>query len=284
MTNKNRKKNKPKVTPPKFGVCALLGEEGQFAKSHLIPQALTQTDVRGERLIETAIGFRPIRRFTSWYDHQLVTHKGEQILSEIDTHGIAELRKHKLVWSGWGKDKKLNTIDYSVQPDAENGLGVRLIENIDSHKLRLFFLSLLWRALSTKVKEFSHLENIGVDLPALGEIIATKARTPASYHPIVLSQIDNRGFTHNHTPTVQEIDFPFEGGIRKAFYYRFYMNGIVAHIYPEECNDLFLTAPVSFVGGAETLWVFTRRFEESKQYVDACEVMQDSARRWPGAF
>lgn len=284
MTNKDRKKNKQKVTPPKVGVCALLREEGQFAKSHLIPQALTRTDVRGERFIETAIGFRPIRRFTSWYDHQLVTQKGEQVLSEIDTHGIAELRKHKLVWSGWGKDKKLNTNDYSVQPDAKNGLGIRLIENIDSHKLRLFFLSLLWRALSTKIKEFSHLDNIGVNLRTLRQIVATKARTPASYHPIVLSQLDSRGFTHNHTPTVQEIDFPFEGGIRKALYYRFYMDGIVAHIYPEECNDLFLIAPVSFVGGAETLWVSTRRFEESKQYVDACESIHDSARRWPGAF
>ncbi|MEQ6924914.1 hypothetical protein AAUI01_04745 [Pseudomonas mosselii] len=284
MTNKDRKRNKQKVTPPKVGVCALLREEGQFAKSHLIPQALTRTDVRGERFIETAIGFRPIRRFTSWYDHQLVTQKGEQVLSEIDTHGIAELRKHKLVWSGWGKEKKLNTIDYSVQPDAENGLGIRLIENIDSHKLRLFFLSLLWRALSTKIKEFSHLDNIGVNLRTLRQIVATKARTPASYHPIVLSQLDSRGFTHNHTPTVQEIDFPFEGGIRKALYYRFYMDGIVAHIYPEECNDLFLIAPVSFVGGAEALWVFTRRFEESKQYVDACEAIHDSARRWPGAF
>lgn len=284
MTGKDRKKNKLKVKLPKVGVCALLGEEGPFAKSHLIPQALTGTEVSGERLIETARGFRPIRRFTSWYDHQLVTRKGEQTLSEIDTHGIAELRKHKLVWSGWGKDIKLNTDDYSVQPDVETGLGIRLIENVDSHKLRLFFLSLLWRSLSTKIKEFSHLENIGVDLRTLGEVIATKARTPASYHPIILNQMDSRGFTHNHTPTVQEIDFPFEGGIRKALYYRFYMQGVVAHIYPEECNDLFSIAPVSFIGGAESLWVFTRRFEKSKQYVDAREIMEDSARRWPGAF
>ncbi len=284
MAGKERKKNKQRTSTPKVGVCALLGEEGQFAKSHLIPQALTRTEVPGERFIETAIGFRPIRRFTSWYDHQLVTQKGEQILSEIDTHGIEELRKHKLVWSGWGKDKKLITNDYSVQPDLESGLGVRLIKNIDSHKLRLFFLSLLWRALSTRIKEFSHLENIGVNLSTLGEIVAAKARTPASYHPIALSQIDSLGFTHNHTPTVQEINFPFEDGIRKAFYYRFYMNGIVAHIYPEKSDDLFLIAPVSFIGGTESLWVFTRRFEESKQYIDASEVMLDSAKKWPSAF
>lgn len=282
MVSKDRKKKKQKAADPKTGMCALLGVEGTFAKSHLIPQALTGTEVPGERFIETGRGFRPIRRFTSWYDHQLVIRAGEQILSEIDTHGIAELRKHKLVWSGWKKDKKLVTHDYAVQPDAETGLGVRLIENIDIQKLRLFFLSLLWRSLTTKIKEFSHLENIGVNLQVLGELIVRKAPSPANYHPIVLSQIDSRGFTHNHTPTIQEVEFPFEDGVRKASYYRFYMQGIVAHIYPEGCDDLFSTAPMSFIGGAEKLWVFTRRFEKSKQYVEACEVIEDSARRWPG--
>lgn len=282
MTKKGSKKKNQKAAPPKTGVCALLGVEGPFAKSHLIPQALTGTNVPGERFIEAGRGARPIRRFTSWYDHQLVTRAGEQILSEIDTHGIAELRKHKLVWSGWNKDKQLITHDYAVHSDAETGLGVRLIENIDSQKLRLFFLSLLWRSLSTKIKEFSHLENIGVNLQALREILVSKAPTPANYHPILLNQIDSRGFTHNHTPTIQEIEFPFEDGVRKASYYRFYMQGVVAHIYPETCDDLYSTAPMTFIGGAEKLWVFTRRFEKSKQYVDACEMMEDSYKKWPG--
>lgn len=282
MANKDRKKKKQKTAAPKTGICALLGVEGPFAKSHLIPQALTGTEVPGERFIETGRGFRPIRRFTSWYDHQLVSRAGEQILSEIDTHGIAELRKHKLVWSGWKKESRLVANDYAVHPDAETGLGVRLIENIDIHKLRLFFLSLLWRSLTTKIKEFSHLENIGVNLQALGELLVKKSSGLPNYHPIVLNQMDTRGFTHNHTPTIQEVEFPFENCVRKASYYRFYMQGIVAHIYPEGCDDLFSNAPMSFIGGAEKLWVFTRRFEESKQYVDACEIMDDSARRWPG--
>lgn len=175
------------------------------------------------------------------------------------------------------------THDYIVQPDEESGLGVRMIESIDANKLRLFFLSLLWRALSTKIKEFAHLENIGVDLRELGGFLIRKESGPANYHPISLTQMDSRGFTHNHTPTIQEVEFSFDGGNRKLLYYRFYMQGIVAHIYPKGCDDLFLTAPVTFIGGAEKLWVFTRRFEKSKQYTEACEVMEESAKRWPSA-
>lgn len=103
MASKDRKKKKQKPTPVKTGLCALLEQEGTYAKAHLIPQALTRTDVPGDRFIEAGIGFRPIRRFTSWYDQKLVIQAGEKILSDIDTQGIEELRKHKLVWSGWDK-------------------------------------------------------------------------------------------------------------------------------------------------------------------------------------
>ena len=138
MTSKERKKAK-QMHVPKVGTCALLGVEGAFAKAHLIPKALTSPSAPGERFIEAGRGNRPIRRFTSWYDHQLVTHEGEKILSEIDTAGIAELRKHKLVWSGWGNKNKLRTSDFAVDPDPESGLGVRLIEGIDAGSIRLFF-------------------------------------------------------------------------------------------------------------------------------------------------
>ena len=45
---------------------------------------------------------RPVWRSNSWYDYNLVTAKGEKILSEIDDLAISELRKHKLIWSGFG--------------------------------------------------------------------------------------------------------------------------------------------------------------------------------------
>ena len=117
MASKNRKKQKADPIP-KTGVCALLGVEGTYAKSHLIPLSLTSPSTKGERFIEAGRGLRPIRRFTSWYDQQLVIREGEKILSEIDTAGIEELRRLKLIWSGWGGRKKLALAEYEIPPDA----------------------------------------------------------------------------------------------------------------------------------------------------------------------
>jgi hypothetical protein len=57
---------------------------------------------------------RAKKRWSSWYDPELVTAVGEKYLTDLDTWAIKVLRKHKLVWSGWsGKnslEENLSTI------------------------------------------------------------------------------------------------------------------------------------------------------------------------------
>lgn len=250
----------------KTGKCALLGVEGKFAKSHIIPLALTSPVVKGARFIESGRGNRPIRRFTSWFDHQMVISEGEEILSKIDSAGISELRKHKLVWSGWAGHHKLRRSDYAVPPDPNSGLGIRLIEGVDAGKLRLFFLSILWRSLKTGIKEFSFLPRDGVDLDRLGRIIVDGDSGHYGYHPVVLDQISTIGISHNQSPTFHTMEIPFEEGVRVVDFYRLYMQGLVVHIYPENCDDFLSNMPALFVGGHEKLWVFARKFEETRQF------------------
>ncbi|UDD27822.1 hypothetical protein LGL99_22045 [Klebsiella pneumoniae] len=86
----------------KSGVCQLTGDFGPFQRSHILPKAVTKLSDNGERYRETSLNTRPVWRSNSWYDYNLVTAKGEKILSEIDDLAISELRKHKLIWSGFG--------------------------------------------------------------------------------------------------------------------------------------------------------------------------------------
>ncbi|WP_327440289.1 hypothetical protein [Pseudomonas donghuensis] len=282
MASKNRKLKKANPVQ-KSGNCALLGKEGKYAKSHIIPLALTSPCVKGGRFIESGRGERPIRRFTSWFDHQLVITEGEEILSKIDSAGIEELRKHKLIWSGWGGGEKLNDSDYAVPPESGSGFGVRLLEGVNVEKLRLFFLSVLWRSLRTGIKEFSFLPRDGVDLDRLGKMIVDGDSGDCSYHPIVLDQMSTLGFSHNKSPSFHEIEIQFEEGVKKLGYYRLYMQGLVVHIYPENCLDLLETMPAIFIGGYEKLWVNARKFEETKQFEEAKQELLDTALRWPGA-
>lgn len=281
MASKNRKEKRRNPTP-KTGICALLGIEGKFAKSHLIPQALTSHSVKGDYFIESGRGARPVRRFTSWFDHKMLIAEGEEILSKIDSDGIDELRKHKLIWSGWGGAKKLKKEDFEVpfQPGAD--FAVRLIGGVDVSKLRLFFLSILWRSLKTKIKEFEYLPRDGVDLDRLGRMIIDGDAGSPGYHSIVLIQM-TIGFNHNKSPTYHEMDLPDGDGVQKIGYYRLYMQGLIAHIYPEDCSGLLERMGALFIGGHEKLWVNCRKFTESKQFHEARDEVLTANQLWPGA-
>ena len=121
--------------------------------SHIIPEALTRPSVRGSPLLQYGDGAHPTRRWSSWYDPQLVTAEGEKYLSDLDTWAIAQLREHKLVWSGWGTETDLGMHHTPIN----NIFGIRKIEGIDTKRLRLFFLSLLWRAAASSRYEFKEI-------------------------------------------------------------------------------------------------------------------------------
>lgn len=281
MVSKNRKKLKENP-PPVNGICALLGTEGKFAKSHIIPRALTEPTVKGERFIEAGRGGRPIRRFSSWYDTALVTAEGEKILSEIDTAGIAELRKHKLVWSGWQGKRKLKYADYDIYPEPGSGIGIRKLSDVDAGKLRLFFLSILWRSLRTSIKEFSYLPRDIVDTDKLREMIVHKDPGHHSYLPIMLDQISTLGTSHNYSPTLQEKIIERPGRDVNVRFFRIYMQGIVAHVHVDADEEFLTAMSPMIVGGTQDLVLVARKFEKSWQYEAARHEMEEVSASWPG--
>lgn len=257
--------NSKKAKVKKEGICSLVREHGVFVKSHLIPQALTGNDEAGKGFIEAGQGFRPIRRFTSWFDDELVIRKGEDVLSDIDSRAIVELRKHKLVWSGWGKSKVLNCSAQKIYSEANEGF--RFLPGVDAKLLRIFFLSLLWRALSTKRKEFGHIKNTGVDIERLRETILTGHDGGSAFHPVILHQMNTRGVTHNFTPIMEEVVIPESdaGPEITIEIYRFYMQGLVAHVYPEVDAQVASRLGGLMLGAADDTFIFTRPFNSSAQ-------------------
>lgn len=280
MASRNRKKLKENPVP-EYGICALLGVDGKYAKSHIIPRALTEPVIKGDRFIEAGRGTRPIRRFSSWYDTQLVITEGEKILSGIDTAGISELRKHKLVWSGWDGKKKLKYSDYEIYPDPSIGVGFRRLR-VDSVKLRLFFLSVLWRSLKTGIKEFSYLPRDLVDLDVLRGMIINNDPGHHGYLPIMLDQISTLGISHNYSPTLQDKEMERVGGNVRFRFFRLYMQGIVAHIHVDVDQEFLSGMSPMIVGAEEELLVISRKFETSWQYQAAKHEYHDVSTNWPG--
>jgi len=140
-----------------IGTCKLTGDFGPFVKAHIIPQALTYGATKDLPFVQAGPDHPPIKRWTSWYDPNIVTRAGENILASYDDWAIDELRCHELVWSSWSGDE-LRSADYSPIPGNDEGWGFREVQGIDGPRLRLFFLSILWRAAASEMREFREVQ------------------------------------------------------------------------------------------------------------------------------
>ena len=267
----------------KSGVCKLTGAQGKFVKSHLIPKALTKPAIEGGHLIQSGHGRRPTRRWSSWYDCSLVVQAGEDILSALDTWAITELRRHKLVWSGWSKgDPALSAHEHKLIPGTT--WGIRQIEGLDPRRLRLFLLSLLWRAAASDLHEFSEIVLSAEELEQLRSMIVTGSPDPLSFYPVQLIQLSTLGPIHNLAPLAQTKVLPGFGDQpeRTVPIYRSYLDGLIAHMHRPSPNDFHPDGlgPLN-VGGESRLTVSTVTYEESFQHVNLDAVRGAAHEAWP---
>ena len=96
MSNSNINEEEEVEAQATEGLCKLTKKNGCFARSHIIPRALTRLSTAGERMVEVGIDRGIKKRYDSWFDTSLVIRDGEKILEDIDTPAIEILRKHKM--------------------------------------------------------------------------------------------------------------------------------------------------------------------------------------------
>jgi hypothetical protein len=115
--------------------CKLTGTEGSPVKAHIIPRSFYSLGQKGPingKVIRLKIDDTVIKRSPNGeYDETILTHEGEKYFKEIDTYAFDCLIKR-------GQEATL-------YHDGENPLCAE-IEKYDYKKLKLFFISLLWRA------------------------------------------------------------------------------------------------------------------------------------------
>jgi hypothetical protein len=247
-------------------LCKLTRKPGKFIASHLIPQAFTRPPA-GEGFISGGEGSRPKRSWSSWYDRRLVIRKGEKVLADYDNWAVRELRRLELVWSGWGRKTCLPIEDYSGSKQAEYGL--RQLECADPDKLRLFFLSLLWRAAATELPEFHAVRVPLDDLERLRRMLVDGDPRPLDFYPTSLLQIVSRGDSHNLAPIAQDLGSPNNFDSNRTFRtFRFYFDGLIAHIYRHPRPELIYELGQHLVGYSTKLLVKTQKWKKSFQFAN----------------
>jgi len=265
------------VSKKKFGLCRLTGKSGQYVESHILPKALTRPERPGLPLTQGGKGQRPIRRWSSWTDTGLVIRKGEDILEELDTWAIAVLRAQQLVWSGWG--------DAIVLPATQTAFdsakrGFRTVDGIETGKMRLFLLSLLWRAAASDIPEMSEIVLPDDDLQTLGSLLLERDPGPIAFYPAHLIQLSTRGLTHNHAPIASVKIIPsFVEGVpdMRMSIFRFYFDGLIVHFHCHANDDGYTTSLGELVVGASRrICVTTVPYDISFQHKNLSLVMGEA--------
>ncbi len=171
--------------------------------------------------------------------------------------------------------QKLATGDFKAFDAA---WGHRSISGIDFKRLRMFFLSLLWRAAETDRFEFSAIKLDDRDLDLLRTMVLTGNAEPIAFYPISLIQISTRGFQHNFSAPVEVKTNPGFGMIpdRTIPHFRFYFDGLVTHIHREAAGQLDDT----IIGASPKLLVSTVAFESSRQVGNLTAAMREAASFW----
>jgi len=253
------------------GVCKLTGQHGLYVKSHIIPAPLTRLPTNGKKIVEAGIGRGVKSRFVSWYDNELVTRVGEDILEEIDTSAIEVLREHKLVWSSWGAENELKTDDL-LTSTGESAL--RLVQIQRAKELHIFFLSLLWRSAASSRPEFSDVKLPADTVEDLRQRVLLKDPGAFSDFPVQLFQIISKGTLHNRTPLLERTVVQLEPGETwEIEYVRFYFDGLVARVHTSRdanVDDRYLG---TCLRSDERTIVFTHPFDASRAAADIKEMV-----------
>ena len=263
-----------------IGTCKLTGDVGPFVKAHIIPQALTYGATEDMPFAQAGLGDPPIKRWTSWYDPKIVTRAGEDILARYDDWAIEELRRHKLVWSSW-PGHELDADNYEPLPGNDQGWGFREI-HLNGPRLRLFFLSVLWRAAVSEMREFQEVQIRHSQMRRLRRMLIEGDPAPFHVFPISLTQLSTRGRAHNLTPMAQRRPKSFfqpRGATTPIF--RFYFDGLIAHIHRESSEKEIGELGGMLLGTNTPTAICTIKYENSWQDANMRELEREAEERWP---
>lgn len=265
-----------------FGYCKLTGKRGTFVSSHLIPKALTRPSEPGKYFVESGNGRRPVRRWDSWFDNELVIRAGEDVLSKFDADGIQELRASMLVWSG--RDATSTVPNVQVISE-EYGFGCRQISGVNGRILRMFFLSMLWRAAASERREVAEITIPRDHLERLRILLLENNPGPNTFYPISLTQLTEVGEPHNFAPMAMMMEKPSADGVEPGNIptFRFYMDGLIAHVIRPTSGIEAEHIDGFHVGGSELL-VATQRTHNSFQILNLKKNIKEAFDQWPGVI
>lgn len=225
--------------------CKLTGIIGPSVRAHIIPKsfyAIDHTEKIPLKIITNSDDGFNGKSFVGIYDKEILTRKGEQTFSEWDSYAYDllvrdysdfRIRHHR------GEPVLIEQQSYSYQ------------------KLKLFFLSVLWRAAVSTQRFFSKV-SLGPHEKTLQDMILDKNPGDADDFAVTVAR-----FVDLDSARTVMLD-PFAERYSGVNYYRLYLGTYVASIKVDRRptpNDL----RPSILAPSSPLRIVARQFEHSKE-------------------
>jgi hypothetical protein len=184
----------------------------KLVKSHIIPRSFHKV-IRGDDKysIELTIDESDENQ-KFWqsgiHDSKIVCAECEKLFCEFDTHGykvLSEALSQKKIWYG-----------------SDGHPCAYLVEEVDYHKLKLFFLSMLWRAHASTQNFWEHV-SLGCHESIIRTHISEKIAPPHDKYQVLMFHRLNQPYPNVIIPPWSQ---KFDG----VNFYRFYLPGVIALI------------------------------------------------------
>lgn len=188
--------------------CKLCLQEKNCIKAHIIPESFFRIIKRDGKpiLILSPKDFQS-KTHIGIYDKNLVCEDCEKLFSPWDNYA------HSFLVANFSKDKSI------IDGDK---VFAYVIECFDYHKLKLFFISILWRASASNHKYFSNIKT-GPFEDKLKEMILNNDPGDKNRFSIIITKFDNESIgtamLNPHKEKLEEIN-----------YYSFYLGGFKVFI------------------------------------------------------
>ncbi len=184
----------------------------KLAKAHIIPRSFYKV-IRGSDKYSVEVKVKEnYEKQKYWqsgiYDSSIVCQGCEKLFNAFDTHGYEVLSV--------ALSQKKVCYDSDGQPCAY------LMENVDYQKLKLFFLSMLWRAHASSLIFFSHVD-LGSHEPILRSYISSATAPPSDEYEIVLFHLINQPYPPGIFP-------PWKHKADGVNVYRLYLPNVIAMV------------------------------------------------------
>lgn len=239
-------------------VCKLTGNPGKPIEAHILPKAFYELRTYSPgslKLLSNTAGEFPRRTPVGIYDKEIVTADGESILARYDDYAIKVL---------------LNRID-EFRPIQKDGvIGGWTLSGVDCNLLKLFALSLLWRAGASTHSAY-HKVKLGPHEQKLHDMVLNGSPEHEESYSVVFA----RWFDEIELgPVIMD---PFSERYLGVRFYRFYCGRYVIYIKVDQQKTPENFSPVQLSAG-KVLTVISRNLKQSSELTVIKNIVQASSQ------